>query len=314
MCLFRYLALTICASFALAACAPPETPTEPTGPRPSKVVAGQLQSEELVETSGLARSQRDPNLLWAINDGGSKPRVYAFDETGAHRGRVKLEKAQNRDWEDMASFRFGEQPYLLVADIGDNDAQRKKVGFYVMPEPDLAEDEKVKMEPAWAVEFEYPDGPRDAEAVAVDASTQTAFVLTKRTLPPELYSVPLTPGDGRQTATLLGTIESLPLPTRQDVENATFTRNWHWQPTSMDLSPDGKLGVILTYRAIYVYRLDPGKNLFDNLNGLAYALGIGNFPGAESVAFSANSESIFVTVEGRRAPLLRIDINGALPE
>ena len=267
-----------------------------------------------METSGLARSQREPGLLWSINDGGSKPRIYALDGTGADRGRIKLEKARNRDWEDMASFKVGEQPYLLVADIGDNDARRKNVGFYVVPEPDLAEDNKVRMEPAWGVAFRYPDGPRDAEAVAVDVANHAALILTKRTLPPELYSVPLTPGDGEQTATFLGAIESLPLPTRQDLENATFTNDWHWQPTSMDLSPDGKLAVILTYRAIYVYRLNPEKSLYENLNGLAYALGIGNFPGAESVAFSANSESIFVTVEGRRAPLLRIDINEALPE
>ena len=43
-------------------------------------------------------------------------------------------------------------------------------------------------------------------------------------------------------------------------------------------------------------------------------LGLGNFRDAESVAFSADSKSIFVTVERRHAPLLRIDINGALPE
>ena len=82
----------------------------------------------------------------------------------------------------------------------------------------------------------------------------------------------------------------------------------------MDLSPDGQLAVILTYRAIYVYRLDPAKRLIDSLNGTAYALGLGNFRNAESVVFSNDSESIFVTFEGRRAPLIRIDINGALPE
>ena len=310
----RLPGVLLCVACAPASCVPPEEPAEPEGPRPTKIVAGQLQSEELVEVSGLARSQLDADLLWAINDGGSKPRIHALDVTGAHRGRIKLEQSRNRDWEDMASFTIGHQPYLLVADTGDNDATRKKVGFYVVPEPDLAEDDKLKMEPAWRIEFRYPNGPRDAEAVAVDVTTQSAVVLTKRTLPPELYSVPITPGDGTQTATFLGKIESLPVPTRQDVENAAFTKDWHWQPTAMDLSPDGTLAVILTYRAIYVYRLDPAKSLYDNLNGLAYSLGIGNFPNAESVAFSANSESIFVTVEGRRAPLLRIDINGALPE
>jgi hypothetical protein len=299
---------------ALAGCAPPETPAADDAPRPSMIVVGQLQSDEIVEASGLARSQRDPGLFWTINDGGSKPRLHAFGEFGGYRGRIKLEEARNRDWEDMSSFQIGEQAYLLVADIGDNGAKREDVQLYVVPEPDLTLDDKVKMEPAWKVDFEYPDGPRDAEAVVVDADNQRVLVLTKRTLPPELYEVPLTPGDGRTKAVLLGTIESLPTPTRNDVHNASFTKDWHWQPTAMDLSPDGRLAVILTYRAIYVYRLDPAKSLFENLNGTAYALGLGNFPDAESVAFSASSESIFVTVEGKRAPLMRIDINGALPE
>jgi hypothetical protein len=299
---------------ALAGCAPPEAPAVDDGPRPSMIVTGQLQSEEIVEASGLARSQRDPGLLWTMNDGGSKPRLYALGEAGLHRGRIKLEEAKNRDWEDLSSFSIGEQAYLLVADIGDNDARRKHVQLLVVPEPDLSLDNKVKVEPAWKVDFEYPDGPRDAEAVAADPDNQRVLVLTKRTLPPELYAVPLMPGDGRVKAEFLGTIESLPAPTRNDVHNAGFTKDWHWQPTAMDLSPDGRLAVILTYRAIYVYRLDPAKSLFENLNGTAYALGLGNFPNAESVAFSADNGSIFVTVEGRRAPVMRIDINGALPE
>ena len=51
-----------------------------------------------------------------------------------------------------------------------------------------------------------------------------------------------------------------------------------------------------------------------SLSGQAYGFGLGNFRGAESVAFSADGNTIYVTLEGRHAPLLRIDINGALPE
>ena len=43
-------------------------------------------------------------------------------------------------------------------------------------------------------------------------------------------------------------------------------------------------------------------------------IGLGNFREAESVAFGADGQSIFVTIERRHAPLLRIDINGAIPE
>ena len=184
-----------------------------------------------------------------------------------------------------------------------------------MAEPDLAEDDKVKLEPAWRIDFRYPDGPRDVEAVAVDIANERVIMLTKRDLPPVLYEVPLRPAaDETLTATRLGTIKSLPPPTRQDLEQAIFTKDWHWQATGMDLSADGGLAVILTYRAVYVYRRGPGESLYESLSGRPYGLGLGNFRDAESVAFSADGESIFVTVERRHAPLLRIDMNGAIPQ
>jgi len=311
----RHLGALALTAVALSGCSPAEDAPTPDRPRPAMIVAGQLENEELVEASGLAISRRDPDVLWSINDGGSKPRIFAFDLTGAHRGRIKLEDARNRDWEDIASFTLDDEPFLLVADVGDNDRRRKKVSFYIVAEPDLGDDNKVGLKPAWRVDFRYPDGPRDAEAVAVDATNERVIVLTKRDLPPMLYEVPLRPkSDGTVTATRLGTIESLPRPRRQDVDEAMFTQDWHWQPTSMDLSPDGSLAAILTYRAVYVFRLDPAASLYDSLSGQAYALGLGNFRNAESVAFSADSGSIFITVERRHAPLLRIDMNGALPE
>lgn len=297
----------------LSACSEPGREAPADERRPRLIVAGQLENEDLIEASGLARSQHDPEILWSINDGGSKPRIYAFDHTGAHRGRIKLEDARNRDWEDIASFTLDGKPWLLVADIGDNDNKRKKVSFYVVAEPDLADDDKLREKPAWRVDFRYPDGPRDAEAVAVDSANDRVLVLTKRDLPPVLYEVPLRPDtDKTVTATRLGQIESLPQPSRRDLDQALFTKDWHWQPTAMDLSPDGRLAVILTYRAVYVFRV--GADLYDTLSGQAYALGLGNFRDAESVAFSADSKSIFVTVERRHAPLLRIDLNGGLPE
>jgi hypothetical protein len=299
----------------LAACSEPAGEAASDERRPRLIVAGQLENENLIEASGLARSQRDPEIFWSINDGGSKPRLYAFDATGAHRGRIKLEDAKNRDWEDIASFELDGQPWLLIADTGDNDSKRKKVSLYVVAEPDLAQDDKVREKPAWRVDFRYPDGPRDAEAVAVDATNERVLVLTKRDLPPVMYEVPLRPdSDETVTATRLGPIESLPRPLRQDVDQAIFTEDWHWQPTGMDLSADGRLGVILTYRAVYVFRLDPGADLYDSLSGRAYALGLGNFRDAESVAFHADGDSILVTVERRHAPLLRIDLKGGLPE
>jgi hypothetical protein len=311
----RNLALA-CAALSLCACSSPaDEPAAPSTPRAELVVAGQLQSDELVEASGLARSQRNPDLLWSMNDGGSKARLYAFDGAGFHRGRIKLDDIKNHDWEDLTSFSVDGTPYLLVADTGDNDADRDTVSLHVVLEPDLAEDDKVKLEPAWSIEFRYPDGPRDVEAVVADPARGSIVLLSKRDWPPVLYEVPLHPAsDDTIVARRLGPIESLPAPTRQDREHAVFTKEWHWQPTGMDISPDGRLAVILTYRGVYLYYLDPDRSLFESLSGQAYRFGLGNFRDAESIAFSADGRSIYVTLEGRHAPLLRIDINGALPE
>lgn len=313
---FRGNLALACAALALCACSSPADDTvAPSTPRAELVVAGQLVSDELVEASGLARSQRSPDLLWSINDGGSKAHIYALDGSGFHRGRIKLDDIKNRDWEDLSSFSVDGTPYLLVADTGDNDARRDQASLHVVLEPDLDDDNKVKTDPAWSIDFRYPDGPRDVEAVVADPANERILLLSKRDWPPVLYEVPLYPAsDGTIVAKRLGPIESLPPPTRQDREHAVFTKEWHWQPTGMDVSPDGRLAVILTYRGVYLYHLDPGRSLPESLSGQAYRFGLGNFRNAEAIAFSADSQSIFVTLEGRHAPLLRIDINGALPE
>jgi hypothetical protein len=305
-----------CLALALGACSSPAGDAEePVASRSRLIVAGQLETDELVETSGIARSQRSPDLLWAINDSGSKARLYAMDTSGFKRGRIKLDGIKNRDWEDLASFSLDGTPYLLVADTGNNDAKHDTMSLHVVLEPDLGEDDKVKVEPAWSIRFRYPDRRRDVEAVAVDAANGRVFLLSKRDWPPVLYEVPLfPPSDDTLIAKHRGKIRTLPEPGRQDREHAVFTKEWHWQPTGMDISPDGRLAVVLTYRGVYLYRVDAGQSLYEALSGQAFGFGLGNFREAESVAFSADGNSIFVTLEGRHAPLLRIDINGALPE
>ena len=73
------------------------------------------------------------------------------------------------------------------------------------------------------------------------------------------------------TAKWLGTITSLPQPSRQDVEFAPKTKDWHWQPVGMDISADNLAAVILTYRAVYYYQRQPGQDWLDALNTQPHA-------------------------------------------
>ena len=97
-------------------------------------VAGNLENPNILEASGLARSQREPGVLWIIDDD-RKPVLHASDLSGAKLGTVDLRKSKLRDWEDLASFTLDGEPYLMVADIGDNLAARKKVRLYFAKEP-----------------------------------------------------------------------------------------------------------------------------------------------------------------------------------
>ncbi len=63
--------------FIIAAC---EAAAPPDGIVPE--VVGRLEDARIREASGLARSQRQPGILWIINDNGAKEIVHAIDPSG----------------------------------------------------------------------------------------------------------------------------------------------------------------------------------------------------------------------------------------
>jgi hypothetical protein len=288
----------------LSACA---TTLEHNARDPAIVEIGSLQNSKINEASGLAQSLRQDDRLWTLNDSGDSATLYAFAEDGSDHGSVILHGAVNDDWEDLASFKFSGRPFLLIADVGDNFSNRDKVSLYIVEEPDPMTGE---VTPSWQIDFNYPDGPKDAEAVAVDESSHVAYVLSKRTIPARLYSIPLTPDSVGEntlaTANYLGTIDSLPQPTEDDLDQALARKSWHWQPTAMDFSPDGKSAVILTYRAVYLYQRQGGESWIDALQRSPVTYDLGDIKEAEAV--SLGDGKIFITVEAPGAPIYRIDI------
>ena len=303
----------------LAACSDRPAPEQPASEEPASEasaspgiaaqmrVAGELENDNIDEASGLAHSRRAPGLLWTHNDSGSRARLYAIDATGRQIGRIRLEDADNVDWEDLAASGSGDEAILVAADIGDNDARRRYLTLYVVEEPDLVIDDKPELSPARRIDFRYPQGPRDAEALAIDGDR--ALILTKRDLPPVLYAVDISAStDEVVAAQLIGPVETLPPPSRRDFEMAPRNNDWYWQPTAMDIAPDDSAIVILTYAAVYYYRHTPGEDWYETLSRPPLAYRLGNIRDAEAVAFGADGRSIFLTVEDRNAPLYRIDL------
>jgi hypothetical protein len=300
--------------FSLSGCARRSVspPAQLPAPRLTAVVAGRLQAADLLETSGLAASRRLPGVLWALNDSGNRPVLYALDAGGAELGQVTLAGVENVDWEDLAAFSWRGESWLLVADVGDNCGRRSHVVLHVLSEP-RADDQgrfSGEIRPAWSVRFTYPDGPRDCEAVAVDETAGQILLLSKRTEPPVLYRLSLEPvfSDSPLVAAPLAHLTTIPPP--EPIDFLLPFGRYLSQPTAMDLSPDGLSLFVLTYRHAYLYHRLPGETWGVCLTRTPQVIelpGLFLLPQREAACFSTDGRSLFVTGEGAGAVLLRLD-------
>lgn len=269
---------------------------------PGKPVLTRITDPLLRETSGLASSPGNPGFLWAINDSGADARVHLMTAEGEARGSITLKAIQNRDWEDMTSFRLEGRNYLLIADVGDNAAKRKSVKIHLIEEPDLPGRGKAidaEVVPVRTINFRYEDGPRDCESVAVDTASSSIFLLTKRDKPPVLYQLPLEPKGhpNEAVARRLGETSKIPLPKN------SLPHPHGSQPTSMDFSPDGKWAALLTYRGVFIIQRSQGESWLETFQKKATPLGAHALPQAEALGFDASGRFIYVTSEGSNPEL-----------
>jgi hypothetical protein len=153
---------------------------------PCRVAGSLVRVAELSEGSGLAVSRRVPGRLWSHNDSGA-PVLIALDENGSIAGRVRVTGASVEDWEAIAVGPCGSASCLHIADIGDNDAARKRVTIYRLPEPDGATDSAAVSDVFHAT---YPDGAHDAEALLITPDGRMHIVTKGETGPVALYRFP----------------------------------------------------------------------------------------------------------------------------
>ena len=140
----------------------------------------------LTEASGIAASRRTPGRFWAHNDSG-QPVLFALDARGTVTGRMTVPGARVEDWEAIAVGPCPAGSCIHVADIGDNDAERRRITIYRVPEPAATDDE---LPAADVFHATYPDGAHDAETLLVTPDGRL-FVVTKGdTGPVALYAFP----------------------------------------------------------------------------------------------------------------------------
>jgi hypothetical protein len=284
----------------------------PYGPA---VLGGYLENPAIQEASGMAASIRNKSVLWVHNDGGIGPYLFAVGSDGKHLAKFRLESADNVDWEDMASFQIDGTAYLLIGDIGDNRAKRPYYSLYVVAEPTITGSDRLhtrSLKVAWQKRFQYEDGPRDCEAIAVEAETRRVLLLSKRNTPPVLYSLPLSPGPAGEIdlARKITAVSNIPPPTPADLK-FKYGR-YRSRPTAMDLSMTGQTMAVLTYKHVYLYHLSSNENwktAFARLPVIVYLPAQENtrLRQREALCFGPQDRSLYVTSEDRHAPIYRLD-------
>jgi hypothetical protein len=289
-------ALLLCAT----GCAPPTLPFAR--------LAGLITSGDLDEISGIAASRVHDDVLWAIEDSGNPARLYALSRRGRIIARYKVEGAKNTDWEDLASFELDGRHYLLVADTGDNGGQRRDFVLHVFQEPETLQGGTLK--PAWSIRARWADGPRDCEAVAVDAAAGTVLLVSKKRKPPELFALPLANPHGQwREARRIGRLQDVPEADadlqRSDPKLARLSP----QVTAADLSPDATTLAVLTYGSVLFYRRNAGEDWGEAVARAPEAHDVPLIPQAEALAWSRRGGGLYASGEFSPAPIFYLSPN-----
>ena len=275
----------------------------------SPVHLANLENQSINESSGIAASRRNANILWTHNDSGDGPFVYAFDHQGKHRGVWRVVGAEAEDWEDMSvgPGPMRGQSYLYIGDIGDNSKKRDHITVYRVIEPRITSKDTNSThskpndtETAETIRLKYPDGKHDAETLLVHPLTADLYVITKvMASPAKIYKLPAPwPKSGISTLRYIGEFR--------------FPDQFLGFITGGDISPDGKRVVLCDYLEACELVL-PGKRgiPFDEIwKESPIAITIGDYRGirrqGEAICYRADDKALLATSEGRPCPLIEI--------
>lgn len=249
-----------------------------------------FKDKRIRESSGLARSIRNEDAIWTHNDSGGGARLFLVDlKSGATRFACSLSGIRAKDWEDMASYERDGRAMLVVGDVGSNrnDKRPRLLHFIDEPLAGAAPDTAVRETPVWAtLEFQFEDGFPDCEALAVDGATGVVWLTGKvRSGACGVYRLDLPERAGRsgQTAMRVAQIE-LPMV------------------TAMDLRADGRRMLLLTYVAIWEFRLPEGRTwpgLLSERPDVILFAPLGRQ--VEGICYSAKENEFHLSAEGRGA-------------
>lgn len=264
-------------------------------------VIGKIKSPDVTESSGLAASRCQENILWTHNDSGDDAYIYALDLEGNNKGTWRIADTENVDWEDIASYKDKSgKCFLYIGEIGDNKLRRREHAVYRVAEPTVSDTTALATRKNYltigeveTVRFDYPDFDQDAETLMVEPKSGDIYVVTKRVSGPAgVYRVK--PNFGVAEIQRAEKVTEVSVPA---IPNGFVTGG--------DISPDGKRMVICDYTQAYEWSLPDNATQFDEIwKQEPTRIDLGKRKGGESICYNARGTSIFATSEGRNSPVI----------
>ena len=256
-----------------------------------------VKDAQINESSGIAASILNKGAFWTHNDSGDSARIFLFNTTGETLAVVQLKGVTAVDWEDIASFKIGEEAYVLIGDFGDNARMRKNTALYIIREPavavqsDAKEALKLEVEPLVTIHFSYEDGPHDCEAVAVDPAESTVYLVSKEISEPRVYSLPISLKDTKQSG-VAKAVAPVTLP----------------YATAMDISPDGMRAVVLTYLDAYEFARTGSETWAQAFSRVPRMIKMPTRKQGESICYGPDGKTLYLTSEGVSQPLWEVPV------
>ncbi len=266
---------------------------------------GAFVERDIKESSAAVQSYQFPGVFWTLNDSGNNERVFAFDSSGADLGSIKVSGVRNRDWESLAVGPCENGHCLYIGETGDNLGRHDAVTIWRIAEPaPPGAGQKQDATGAVPLHFTYPDGPRDVEAMWVDADT-VVWLATKRPSlnargkprPALLYRVSPSQWNTQDTARA-ELVDSLPnVPTRDlgtQITDASLSNPFGDSTRVSQLA-------VRTYEYLYVFRVPQRSGRPDSLLGVCDLRPLNEKQG-EGITWLPDGR-VMLTSEKRYAPL-----------
>jgi hypothetical protein len=275
--------------------------------------AGKLDTAFLDEASGMAASILVPERLYHTNDTWRpSPVFYLTDLTGQNLQAVLIEGVSNNprlnDIEDLDTGPCGDTSCLFIGDIGDNRSSRPNLNILIFEE---FTEVPASLSPDKILRVQYPDGPHDAESMAVHPNGDI-YILTKEipsllgTAASRLYRFPHEVWENASEEVL--TLEFVAAIDLRTMSGTTVNIFSHIA-TGMDISNDGQRLLILTYGEVFEIAVDVSQLSGETISTEApyRQIEVTTLLQQESISYSSDSNSFFYTAEARSggAPLMR---------